>query len=72
MSQYMQLSVKVVPHYREDLKAAYPKIAAHLGNLHESPLDENPSLYAIIAKLDQLLYALDGNPGFKQILLKHK
>ena len=31
---------------------------------------KNPSLYALVGKLDKLLYALDGNPRVKDILLK--
>jgi len=72
MSKYMQLTVKVRPYYKENLKTAYPKISGHLSHVAESLVEEDPSLFDLVGKLDRLLYALDGNPAFKEILLKHK
>lgn len=72
MSKYMQLTVKVRPYYKENLKAVYPKISAHLSHVDESLVEKDPSIFDLVGKLDKLLYALDGNPAFKGILLKHK
>ena len=66
----MQLTVKVRPDYKNNLKAVYPKIAGHLSHVNESLIEY--SIFDIIGKLDKLLYALDGNPLFKDILLKYK
>ena len=72
MSKYMQLTVDVRPFYTKGLKAAYPKLAAAL--IHAKAIKEydDPALYDLVAKLDKLLYALDGNPKVKDILLKQK
>jgi hypothetical protein len=72
MSKHMQLIVKVQPYYKENLKAVYPKIAGHLSRVDQALVEKNPSIFDLVGKLDKLLYALDGNPAFKEILLKHK
>jgi hypothetical protein len=72
MSKYMQLTVKVRPYYKEKLKTVYPKIAGHLSRVDEALVEKDPSIFDLVGKLDKLLYALDGNPAFKEILLKHK
>ncbi len=72
MSKHMQLTVKVQPYYKENLKAVYPKIAGHLSRVDQALVEKDPSIFDLVGKLDKLLYALDGNPAFKEILLKHK
>jgi hypothetical protein len=68
----MQLTVKVRGHYQDRFGTAYPKIAGHLSPIDEAGVDADPSLFDLVGKLDKLLYALDGDPGMKQILLKHQ
>jgi hypothetical protein len=72
MSQYMQLTVDVRPVYTKGFKAAYPKLAGNL--IHAKAIKEydDPALYDLVARLDKLLYDLDGNPKVKDILLKQK
>jgi len=72
MSKYMQLTVDVRSFYTKGFKAAYPKLAGPL--IHAKAINEydDPALYDLVAKLDKLLYALDGNPKVKAILLKQK
>ena len=72
MSKYMQLTVDVQPFYTKGFKAAYPKLAGSL--IHAKAIKEcdDPALYDLVAKLDKLLYDLDGNPKVKDILLKQK
>ena len=72
MSKTMQLTVQVRPYYKKGLKADYPKIAQGLSYIHEAWIEEGPSLFDIIGRLDKLLYELEGNPPFRKILLKHK
>lgn len=72
MSKYMQLTVKVRSHYPKSFAAVYPKIASHLSRVDKALVDADPSLFDLVGKLDKLLYALDGNPAFKEILLKKK
>lgn len=72
MSKHMQLTVKVRPYYKKGLKADYPKIAQGLSYIHGGWVDEGPSLFAIVGRLDKLLYELEGNPSFREILLKYK
>jgi hypothetical protein len=72
MSKQMQLTVHVRPYYKEGLKGNYPKIARDLSYIHEAWVEEGPSLFHIVGKLDKLLYELEGNPPFRKILLKHK
>lgn len=68
----MQLTVQVRPYYQKGLKADYPKIAQGLSYIHETWIEEGPSLFDIVGRLDKLLYELEGNPLFRKILLKHK
>ncbi len=72
MSKHMQLTVQVRPYYKKSLKADYPKIAQGLSYLHEAWIEEGPSLFDIVGRLDKLLYELEGNPPFREILLKYK
>jgi hypothetical protein len=72
MSKHMQLTVDVRPYYQETLQAVYPKLVANLSSSKALEPDEEPSIYDLVGNLDKLLYALDGNPACKEILLKHK
>ena len=72
MSKTMQLTVQVRPYYKKDLKADYPKIAQGLSYIHEAWVEEGPSLFDIVGRLDKLLYELEGNPPFRKILLVHQ
>ena len=72
MSKHMQLTVRVLPYYKKGLKEVYPRIARHLGYLDETWVDENPSLLEIVKRLDKLLYQLEGDPPFRELLLQHK
>jgi hypothetical protein len=72
MSKTMQLTVRVRPYYKKGLNADYPKIAQGLSYIHEAWVEEGPSLFDIVGRLDKLLYELEGNPPFRKILLKHK
>ena len=72
MSKHMQLTIDIRPYYPENFKAVYPKLAANLIDAKALEEDEDPSLYDLVGRLDKLLYALDGNPACKNIMLKHK
>ena len=72
MSKHMQLTVRIRPYYRKGLAGVYPEIARRLGYLHEEWVTEGPSLFEIVGKLDKLLYALEADPPFREILLKYK
>ena len=72
MSKYMQLTVSVRPYYKNGLKKVYPGIAGNLSYLNEGLVEEGPSLFDIVGKLDKLLYDLEGNPPLREILLKYR
>jgi hypothetical protein len=72
MSKYMQLTVLVRSYHKKGLEADYPKIAKGLSYLDKKWVEEGLSLFDIAEKLDRLLYDLEGNPPFREILLKHK
>jgi len=72
MSKTMQLTVRVRPYYKKGMKSEYPKISKGLSYIHEAWIEEGPSLFDIVGKLDKLLYELDGDPPFRKILLKYK
>jgi len=72
MSKIMQLTVRVRPYYKKSLKADFPSIGGNLSYLNDAWIEEGPSLFDIVGKLDRLLYDLEGNPPFREILLKHQ
>jgi hypothetical protein len=72
MSKHMQLKVRIRPYYNKGLNKAYPKLAHRLSYLDEAWVERDPSLFEIIAKLDQLLYQLEGDPPFRELLLRHR
>jgi len=72
MSKNMQLTVRVRPYYKKSLKADLPAIGRGLSYLNEAWIEEGPSLFDIVGRLDKLLYDLEGNPPFREILLKYQ
>ena len=72
MSKYMQLTVRIVPYYKKGLKETYPTVARQFSFLDETWVEGNPSLFEIVGGLDKLLYELEGDPPFRQLLLEHK
>jgi len=72
MSKHMQLTVSVRPYYKKGFTAAYPRVARRLGYLDEAWVEEGPSLFEMIQRLDRLLYQLEGDPPFREILLQHR
>ena len=72
MSKYMQLTVRVRSYHKQGLEADYPKIAKALGFLDEKWIGKDLSLFDIAGSVDRLLYDAEGNPDFREILLKHK
>jgi len=72
MSKTMQLTVRILPYFEKDMKSDYPKISQGLGYVDESWVEEGPSFFDIVGRLDKLLYELEGNPPFRKVLLKHK
>ena len=72
MSKHMQLTVRILPYYKKGLKEVYFRIARRFGYLDEAWVDENPSLLQIVGDLDKLLYQFEGDPPFRELLLKHK
>ena len=72
MSKYMRLTVTVLPYYyQKDLEGTYPNLAGHLRTLDADLVAQNPSLYAIVGKLDKLLYTFDRTP-LRDVLLRHR
>jgi hypothetical protein len=71
MSKYMHLTVTVVPYYPGDLGETYPKLARYLTFFDSDLVKRNPSLYAIAAQVDKLLYTSDGTP-VRDVFLRHK
>jgi hypothetical protein len=67
----MQITVTVTPYYQEDFEKIFPKLARQLGYLDAALARSNPSLYALAAKLDKLLYTFDGTE-VREVLLKHR
>ena len=71
MSKYLRLTTTVLPYYQKDLEGTYPNLARHLRTLDSDLVAQNPSLYAIVGKLDKLLYTFDGTP-LRDVLLRHR
>jgi hypothetical protein len=69
MSKYMQIAVSVKPYYPGDFQATYPKLARQLGYLDRELVQQNPSLYQLAGRLDELLLKYDGTP-LREVLLK--
>ncbi|MGA7144550.1 MAG: hypothetical protein WBY47_08580 [Desulfobacterales bacterium] len=72
MSKYMQLTVRVRSYHKKGLEADYPKFAKALSFLDEKWTGQDFSLFDIAGRVDRLLYDAEGNPSFREILLKHK
>ena len=71
MSKYMQLNVRIRPHYEDGFAKAYPAIAKRLRSVGEPVLKDEPSLFEIVKKWDLLLDQLGGDPSFKELLLRY-
>jgi len=65
----MQMRVRILPYYKKGFKKAYPKIAHSLRHLDQPRLEDDPSLYDLVGKLDKLLYELEGNPPERNVFL---
>lgn len=72
MSKYMQLTVRVRSYHKKGLEGDYPKLAKALSFLDEKWIGQGLSLFDIAGKVDRLLYDAEGDPPFREILLKHK
>ena len=72
MSKTMQLTVRILPYLEKGMKSDYPKISQGLGYVDEAWVEEGPSFFDIVGRLDKLLYESEGNPPFRKVLLKHK
>jgi hypothetical protein len=68
MSKTMQMKVRIVPYYAKSFSRAYPNIAKKLGRVDGPWVEAGPSLFEIVARLDKLLYKLEGDPPFIEIL----
>ena len=71
MSKYMQLAVSIKPYYPKDMTDTYRKLARHLGYLDADLTSSNPSPYALVGQLDQLLHRFEGTP-LRGVLLRHR
>ena len=71
MSKHMQITVTVSPYYHQELGDAYPKLARHLGYLDREMVQQNPSLYQLAGRLDELLLKYDGTP-LREVLLRQR
>ncbi len=72
MSKHMQMKVSILPYYSKGLAKTYPRIADAISRLDDAWVEEGPSLFRIVGKLDQLLYQLEGNQPFRATFLEHK
>jgi len=68
----MQLTVRIRPYYKKGFKKAYPKLAHRLVYLDKAWVKEGPSLFEMVGRLDKLLYQLEGDPPFREILLRYR
>ena len=71
MSKHMQIAVTVKPYYQQEFEDAYPKLARHLGYLDRELVQQNPSLYQLAGRLDELLLKYDGTP-LREVLLRQR
>jgi hypothetical protein len=72
MSKHMQLTIRIQPYYRKGLAGVYPEIARRLGYIDEAWVAEGPSLFHVVGRLDKLLFELEADPPFREILLKYR
>jgi hypothetical protein len=71
MSKTMQITVSVKPYYHADFQDVYPKLARHLGYLDRELVQQNPSLYQLAGRLDELLLKYDSTP-LREVLLPQR
>lgn len=72
MSKHMQLTVRIRPYYKKGFGEVYPLISKRLTYLDAPWVEQGPSLFDIVGRLDKLLYELEGDPPFRKILLDHR
>ena len=72
MSKYMQMKIRILPYYSKSFRHVYPNMAKRLIGFDEAWVEAGPSLFDIVGRLDKLLYHLEGDPPFRQILLDQK
>jgi hypothetical protein len=70
--EYIWLNVTIRPNYKKNLKAVYPKIASNLSHINEFIVEEVPLIFDLVGKPVKLFCTSDGNPAFKDILLKYR
>ena len=68
----MQMRVRILPYYSKSMEKTYPGITKRLMRADEAWVESGPSLFDIVGKLDKLLYELEGDPPFREILLNNK
>jgi hypothetical protein len=67
----MQLAVKIKPYYEKNLEGTYSRLGRCLRHLDADLANQNPSLYELAGKVDQLLYRFDGTQ-LREVLLPYK
>lgn len=72
MSRHMQLTTRIRPYYKKGLEQVHPRIAKRLHLLDADWAEQNPSLFEISGRLDQLIYRADADPPFQGILRGQK
>jgi len=72
MSKTMQMRIRILPYYSKSFSNTYPEIAKRLSYVDEAWVEQGPSLFEIVARLDKLLYELEGDAPFREILLSQK
>jgi hypothetical protein len=66
------MKIQIQPYYNKRMSDAYPSIAKRLSGADEAWVEIEPSLFHIVGKLDSLLYKLEGDEPFREILLNQK
>ena len=72
MSKTMQMRIRILPYYSRSFSQTYPNMAKRLGRVDGPWVEEGPSLFDIVGRLDKLLHELEGDPPFREILLSQK
>ena len=68
----MQLTTQIRPYYKKTLEQVHPRIAKRLRLLVPDWAEQDPSLFEISGRLDQLIYRSDADPSFQGILREQK
>lgn len=72
MSKTMQMKIRILPYYKKSFSQAYPNMAKRLSWVDMPWVESGPSLFEIVGRLDKLLYELEGDTPFREILLSQK